>query len=187
MKERTNYEEEILYHYCDTETFFNIIKNAKLWLSDIEKSNDYQECVICRELVNKKIKEYLHIDKQALEAWEALYDTGVKFNFSSRTFCVCFSESENQLSQWRGYAKNGKGLAIGFDKKILEKLNFINKYNVAFGKVIYSNTEAYVKDIVKDIIPKFEYKGVGHIALELSQNYRLKFPFVKMMGFEEEK
>ena len=32
--------EEILYHYCSVDTFFNIIKNAKLWLSDIEKSND---------------------------------------------------------------------------------------------------------------------------------------------------
>ena len=39
---------------------------------------------------------------------------------------MCFSESEDQLSQWRGYAQNGKGLAIGFDKRILEELNLIN-------------------------------------------------------------
>lgn len=37
--------EKILYHYCSVETFFNIIKNSCLWLSDIEKSNDYQECI----------------------------------------------------------------------------------------------------------------------------------------------
>lgn len=52
MKEKV----ETLYHYCSVETFFNIIKNASLWLSDIEKSNDYEECVVCRELVNKKWK-----------------------------------------------------------------------------------------------------------------------------------
>lgn len=51
--------EKILYHYCSVETFFNIIKNSCLWLSDIEKSNDYQECMVCREYVNKGIKEYL--------------------------------------------------------------------------------------------------------------------------------
>jgi len=27
---------DIVYHYCSVEIFFNIIKNATLWLSDIE-------------------------------------------------------------------------------------------------------------------------------------------------------
>ena len=191
MKEKTvkriNQQDGILYHYCSTEAFFNIIKNAKLWLSDIEKSNDYRECVACREIVNEKIEEYLSNDKQALEAWKVCYNEGVECNFSIRAFGVCFSESEDQLSQWRGYAKNGKGLAIGFDKEILEKLNLISQYHVVFGKVRYNNTEAYVRDIVKDNIAKMKNKGVGHVALELSENYRLKFPFVKTPGFEEEK
>ena len=179
--------EEILYHYCSTETFFNIIKNAKLWLSDIEKSNDYKACVACRELINEKIEKYLYDDKQSLEIWKTWYKNGVESNYATRTFGVCFSESEDQLSQWRGYAQNGKGLAIGFDKRILEKLNLICEYHIAFGKVIYNNTEAYVQDIVQENIDKFKCKSVAHIALELSQNYRLRFPFVKTPGFEEEK
>lgn len=184
---KINQEEEILYHYCSAETFFNIVKNAKIWLSDIEKSNDYQECVACREIVNEKIKEYLCSDKKALETWKVWYKNGIEGNRVIRTFGVCFSESGDQLSQWRGYAQDGRGLAIGFDKRILEELNSISQYHIAFGKVIYNNTEAYVKDIVRDNIAKFEYKGIGHVALELSQNYKLKFPFVKTPGFEEEK
>lgn len=43
----------VVYHYCSVDTFFNIIKNSSVWLSDISKSNDYQECVRCREFVNK--------------------------------------------------------------------------------------------------------------------------------------
>jgi len=100
---------------------------------------------------------------------------------------VFFSESEDQLSQWRGYAQNGKGLAIGFDKRILEELNLINEYNIAFGKVIYNDTEAYVQDIVQDNIEKFQCKSLVHVALELCQDYRLKFPFMKKPGFEEKK
>ena len=42
---------EVVYHYCSVDTFFNIIKNSSMWLSDISKSNDYQECVRCREFV----------------------------------------------------------------------------------------------------------------------------------------
>lgn len=180
-------KEEILYHYCSVDTFFNVIKNAKLWLSDIEKSNDYRECVACREMVNEKIKEYLNNDKQALKEWKIGYEKGTQINYNSRILGVCFSESEDQLSQWRGYAQNGKGLAIGFYKKILETLNSIHEHDIKFGKVIYNNTEEYVRNIVKDNIAKFEYKGVEHVALELSTNYRLKFPFVKNSSFEEEK
>lgn len=143
--------------------------------------------MVCREIVNERIKEYLKNDIKSLEAWENWYKNGVEVNSSIRTFCVCFSESEDQLSQWRGYAQDGKGIAIGFDKKILEELNLISEYHIAFGKVIYNNSEEYVKEIVDDNIQKFEYKGVGHVALELSQNYRMKFPFVKNPGFEEER
>ena len=34
---------DILYHYCSVPTFFNIMKNHSIWLSDISKSNDSQE------------------------------------------------------------------------------------------------------------------------------------------------
>ena len=53
--------------------------------------------------------------------------------------------------------------------------------------MIYDNLQEYVQGIIADNIKKLEYKGVGHVALELSQNYRMQFPFVKNPGFKEEK
>lgn len=177
----------MLYHYCSVDAFFNIIKNASIWLSDVEKSNDYQECIICRDIVNTAMEKYLQNDNKALNAWKQCYQEGIIINRSMRTFCVSFSESQDQLSQWRGYAQDGKGIAIGFDKEILEELKQISKYHVAFGKVIYDNVQEYVEEIIKDNIQKLEHKGVGHVALELSQNYRMQYPFVKNPCFEEEK
>ena len=179
--------DEIVYHYCSVDTFFNIIRNSSMWLSDIEKSNDYQECIKCRKFVNKGMEEYLRNDVEALKAWKTWYENGVYSNFSMKTFCVCFSESKDKLSQWRGYAQDGKGIAIGFNKDVLEELNQISKFHTAFGKVIYDNPQEYVQNIIADNIKKLEYKGVGHVALELSENYRMQFPFVKNPGFEEEK
>ena len=178
---------EIVYHYCSVDTFFNIIRNSSMWLSDIAKSNDYQECIRCREFVNNGMEEYLRNDVEALKAWKTWYENGVYSNFSMKTFCVCFSESKDKLSQWRGYAQDGKGIAIGFNKDVLEELNQISKFHAAFGKVIYDNPQEYVQNIIADNIKKLEYKGVGHVALELSENYRMQFPFVKNPGFEEEK
>ena len=43
-----------------------------------------------------------------------------------------------------------------------------------------------MQEIIADNIRKFEYKGIGHVALELNENYRMQFPFVKNLGFEEE-
>lgn len=177
---------EVVYHYCSVDTFFNIIKNSSIWLSDIEKSNDYQECVRCREIVNKGMEEYLRDDVKELQAWNTWYEQGVYSNFSMKTFCVCFSESKDKLSQWRGYAQDGKGIAIGFDKEVLEELNQISEFHIAFGKVIYDNPQEYVQGIIADNIKKLEYKGIGHVALELSLNYRMQYPFVKNPGFEEE-
>ena len=111
--------DEIVYHYCSVDTFFNIIRNSSMWLSDIAKSNDYQECIRCREFVNKGMEEYLRDDVESLKAWKTWYENGVYSNFSMKTFCVCFSESKDKLSQWRGYAQDGKGIAIGFNKEFL--------------------------------------------------------------------
>ena len=73
--------DEIVYHYCSVDTFFNIIRNSSMWLSDIAKSNDYQECIRCREFVNKGMEEYLRNDVEALKAWKTWYENGVYSNF----------------------------------------------------------------------------------------------------------
>ena len=177
---------EILYHYCTIDTFLNIIKNNKIWLSDIKKSNDKEECLTCINNVNNKMKKYLATNQELLESWERGFELGKIVNSSSITFATCFSGSENLLSQWYRYADNGKGVAIGFDRKILEKLNEIHKYYIRFKKVSYKNNDKYIKSIVEDNIKKLNYKGAFHVAFELIQNYRLQHPFVKNVGFKEE-
>lgn len=155
---------EVVYHYCSVDTFFNIIKNSSIWLSDISKSNDYQECVRCRELVNKGMEEYLRDDVEALQAWSTWYEKSAYSNLSMKTFCVCFSESKDKLSQWRRYAQDGQGIAIGFDKKVLGELNQISKFDIAFGKVIYDNPQEYVQGIITDniLFSKVKYRTANN-------------------------
>lgn len=33
----------ILYHYCSNSTFYKIVTNHQLWMTDISRSNDYNE------------------------------------------------------------------------------------------------------------------------------------------------
>lgn len=47
---------ETLYHYCSLDTFYNIVKNKSICLSDLSKTNDSQELIwlkndICEKLL----------------------------------------------------------------------------------------------------------------------------------------
>ena len=105
--------DQILYHYCGLDAFLSIIKNSTLWLSDIRKSNDYLECVYCRDKINEKIRGFLEDDKEALEAWDFGYNINSDLSMDMISYVACFSENKDQLSQWRGYADNGAGIAVG--------------------------------------------------------------------------
>lgn len=171
-------EPDILYHYCSLDTFFNIIKNRSLWLSDISKSNDSQELLCFKEGVQsaisdkfseyidsilKKSKELESNPKEALdfmkskeehqEAFKRILDTyKMEQSFFMNTWGICFSEEGDLLSQWRGYADDAKGVSIGFSKeKLGTSFKEISKSPFVFmklGKVYY--TKEYVIDIIKN-------------------------------------
>jgi hypothetical protein len=102
---------QIIYHYCDVAAFFNILKNKKIWLSGVNNLNDHQEV----EWTIRKI----HSALKKLEAKFPLTDIEGLWNQiqqSRATPYVCsFSSEGDLLSQWRAYARDGSGFAIGFN------------------------------------------------------------------------
>lgn len=107
---------DALYHYCPYETFLKIIKNRSIRLSSLSLSNDSMEGKVVAELITDWASRAIPDDSDRQEFVEAikhlndLYD-GLGF---------CLSEDGDLLSQWRGYADDGRGVSIGFSKKCLE-------------------------------------------------------------------
>lgn len=105
---------KIIYHYCDARAAISILCDRKLWLSSFSMSNDYQEGMIGKDAVMAEATRdtrYPHVR----EAFE------IKLRNIDRilgTYGMCFSEHGDLLSQWRGYADNGAGFAIGFDTSV---------------------------------------------------------------------
>lgn len=180
--------DQILYHYCGLDAFLSIIKNSTLWLSDIRKSNDYLECVYCRDKINEKIRGFLEDDKEALEAWDFGYNINSDLSMDMISYVACFSENKDQLSQWRGYADNGAGIAVGFSRESFADLKEAAPSHISFRKVIYDEKEQekFIERIARDSIKAMETKPVAQVAAELNQNYRLQFPVLKNASFEEE-
>lgn len=176
----------LVYHYCSIEALVNIIRTSSIWLSDYRKMNDFAEEKWIKDKVNNKIREQLiSIDKKACDIWDRYYDQDT---LRTGTFFVgCFSEESDDLTQWTRYADDGRGVAIGFSKEKLCKLN--DRFGLSFDKIIYNEKEQeqFVKEITKQMMDKFDRKSVMHVATEFFQDYTLQFLKYKNPGFYSEK
>lgn len=118
-----------LYYYCTLETFANIVQNKKIWLNDIAKTNDYQEQRYLARLISD---EYIKITQQTLDPISAeILKLKLREWLENRkifpVWAICLSALKDNLSQWRGYADDGKGISIGFNFEYLrtvEELHF---------------------------------------------------------------
>lgn len=199
-----------LYHYCSVPTFYNIIKNKSIWLSDISKSNDSLEL----RWIKGKCQYYM------LKAWtdyvKATFDIGesgkvdfaafeslqkqVENLFSVETekcWAFCLSEKADDLGQWRGYADDGCGISIGFKSSFFRTIE-------AEGKSVYKSPSSVTFDSVsyKDKeVEKLFYDtcGLSQITPHMGSNEVLRelhaailatlllAPFYKSRKFAEEK
>ena len=101
----------IIYHYCNVEAFRAIIQNKTLWLSSVYNLNDYKEIHWIKDKVTKKIEELKTQDNFfKYKAFENFYTKQLP-----NVYIASFSQGDDLLSQWRAYANDGFGVAIGFN------------------------------------------------------------------------
>lgn len=103
-----------LYHYCSVESFHAIISGKSIRLSDLSTSNDSQEGTYGISLLCKELQQKYGYQEHPLKVIMKIIANQVKGGG------FCMSTQSDSLSQWRGYASDGHGFAIGFDKSMLE-------------------------------------------------------------------
>lgn len=214
----------ILYHYCSNEKAYNILKGKTIRLSDITKSNDslemnilfpefFDELLNIYNDVNRFDSRFCYNGKIDSIAWRYFVKdlekeiTKLIQSGNISTYVACFSEEGDLLSQWRGYADNAQGVALGFDFSMLEKYAENNSL-LKLRKVIYLSPEErkqLIYDSAKEIlwiidtVLKAEAKGdviiegVLEFGNYMFENIRLNILqqvneaiCYKMEGFKEE-
>ncbi|MBU3221028.1 DUF2971 domain-containing protein [Clostridium algidicarnis] len=185
-------KQEIFYHYCSVDVLLSILKNDELRLSDIEKSNDYTE----RKWMMSKIKEeFINIASKnnVIEEKEKLIKVfcrlGNDFEILANIYATCFSKDGDLLSQWRAYAQDGSGVAIGFSAELLKKVNDF-KYGIKFLPIIYnSEKQKEYKEIqAKKILDLFlQGDDLFHAMSEVFTNDLENLCCYKNPAFYEEK
>lgn len=166
----------ILYHYCSMQSFLSIIENKNIWLSDASKTNDKTELIwifdkILQVIDNVLKKHSNELPREAIKETKMTANTLIH-NFvenlapivqEAKNLLVCFSEEKDLLSQWRAYANNGQGVAIGFDASFLE--TFASSTSHGFTKVIYDE-----KDIETFLYYGMENRLVNAIKANIDKN-----------------
>ncbi|MBB3109101.1 hypothetical protein FHS18_001153 [Paenibacillus phyllosphaerae] len=168
---------DVLYHYCSVDTFLSIIRHKTIRMSDICKSNDsmetkwlftFAEDEVLRQYSEDPFMQSNNViyglnEKETLKYLLDIEKGRILKRNDDLFYVACFTEERDKLSQWRGYADDGNGLAIGFDanvlKRIAEKEDLLK-----LQKVKYSNETVpeIVKQFSRDFLEGIEdalYKG----------------------------
>lgn len=212
-------QQNIVYHYCSTNTFMNIISGKSIRLSDITKSNDSMEILWITKFIKEILDEEFNKETTSTQYFKNGYphDSFTElveiysedfFKEESRLYSYlvcCFSEVGDLLSQWRGYANDATGLAIGFDTN---KLSLIGKPSkddhfssdiFYFGKVVYDEytQKAQIRKCAQELIKELKplaKEPIGNIKQQsmlafnkcFMQLFKLSI-FMKNPFFKEEK
>lgn len=103
----------VLYHYCSVEAFIGIVDSGLIRLSNSYALNDYRENTWINPFIDQKIKE-LRGEKTSgfLDKVIANYNLN-----NIIPYVASFSSESDVLSQWRAYAEDGRGIALGINPR----------------------------------------------------------------------
>jgi len=171
----------IIYHYTTASTLKAIVQGQSLRATCLAYLNDSSEVVHGRDVMLEWCKKTLvglepgHVFTAVsiLKLMAEEYDI-------RNLFGVCFSENRDQLSQWRGYANQGNGYAIGFSAQALVKF-CVKVQNCNLTHVIYDKDK--FQNQLDDLLPYFHY---SHSDRALRDQLEGRISGLKHDGFNEE-
>ena len=198
---------DVLYHYCSLDTFCNIMKNHSIWLSDVTKSNDSNELVWatwqCETAVIKKFLEYSDRMKAngdfintRFRDFNKITDQFQSMDTSKsiKSWVFCLSEKGDNLGQWRGYADDGHGVSVGFNKnyfmsKIVPKEFQLDCMYYFFDKIQYGDfdaSELLNPDDIEILKTSCNYEDLENCFKKMMAYSIILTPLYKSAAFEEE-
>jgi hypothetical protein len=111
-------DDELIYHYCRPEPFLEIVDSRSVWLSASYTLNDVTErgwgySIFARAAKSLEQEAGSEFIKKIAEPVFGGY-------LHSMLMIACFSLDADVLSQWRAYADDRRGFAIGFSPKLMK-------------------------------------------------------------------
>ena len=200
---------DVFYHYCSVETFFKIISNKSIWLSDISKSNDSEEITWalkqCTNYLFDLMGEYQKslskeeiTDEDSKKMFQEARDL-ISFHINKeaeRYWVLCLSDKKDDLGQWRGYSQDASGVAIGLRAEYIARLVGDNAIDDCDEKLHFDSVEYYKQFEVNSVFSQLNdnNKNISDMSKDEFYSYIKKIvvfslifaPYIKSDYFEDE-
>jgi hypothetical protein len=176
-----------LYHYTDKVGLQGIITNQEVWFTDHWHVNDPTEIKFGIEIASKILREIGDDNPRIRLFCEAVLDLFSHKNLSNTFgfFIGSFTRERDDLGQWRAYARDGRGYALGLAPSLfgIEDMPDAQPHEKTFvAPVLYGEDGArrrHMPAIAK--AAQLVLEAVEHGA-DLMQDINVGLPFFDKMG-----
>ena len=201
----------VVYHYTTQKGLIGILRNKKIWASNILFMNDEKEYELIFDRAKENLNQVLYGENTGNKEkqWvELLLDSldkpgGIhvqtpdqpkptlneKFQGAS-VYATSFSKVDDDLAQWRAYGDQTGSFSIGFRVNALRKLSTEPNSFLIECEYGESIQKTWIQEIVQTSISKCyepEYSEGSKINLDLFENLRVLSPIIKHPSFSSEK
>jgi len=116
--------ERILYHYTDYAALSGIVKNAELRVNNVLNMNDLSEMTFFLQRVSEEILAMLgpSPNEKVMERLRGAAEDYMERRYQYSAYASCFSLYEDDAAQWERYGNRGRGVCIGFNEEVLQKI-----------------------------------------------------------------
>lgn len=154
--------EKVFLHYCSLDAFYAIMDTGRLRFTSAKSTNDPSEFVFGREIVSRALTEIAA--ESAADTRRHLLEVDAALAAQDfRAFVFCMSEAVEdeahvgELSQWRLYGADGRGVALVIDVSSADKLDMLTRLCSLPRRVVYGDADGL--ELVKSEIRTF-FRGL---------------------------
>jgi Protein of unknown function (DUF2971) len=146
---------DVLFHYTSQSGFLGILASKEIWATKIQYLNDYSEFQLALDSARDVLAELHRKEPDGARRSKIECLLASLSSITLLNVCVAsFSADGDLLSQWRAYASEGGGCAIGFDSAAL--VARAREYKFTLVKCVYeqSQHEVLIKTLVDGWLAK---------------------------------
>lgn len=138
---------EKLWHYTSVQGFQGIIGSGYIYATDVRFLNDFEEFIHIRKVADELVENtpefgdyQCPLRSNLKRVVETIFGSDFLNPNSAQIFIASFTDSEDDLSQWRGYSHGTYGVSISFDLRIFRP-PVDSDSAVMFAPCIYDDNE----------------------------------------------
>jgi hypothetical protein len=129
---------DIVYHYTDAAGMIGMLSAGTIWATDYRFLNDRTEYVHTTKVARAVLSDAMkgHPDNLQSKLYSAILEID-QAEEPTASFVFSLSAQRDDLSQWRGYAREGMGFTLGLSGPELCKSSEIDANGFAFAPIEY--------------------------------------------------